>query len=254
MKYMGSKARIASSILPLILQNREDGQWYVEPFGGGANVIDKVKGRRIYSDINPFLVSCFRGLTSGWVPPCEISRELYNDLRNKFNSNNFAISDMALIGYVGINGSYGGRWFDGGYAGVTSTREGNKRNYPLEAYKNVMAQIPSLEGVEFHCSNYKDLEIPPSSVIYCDPPYRGTKEYTFAKGSGFDSLEFWDWCRVKSLEGHQVFISEYEAPEDFICIWEKKVSSSLRANSKISGAKSSTEKLFTYKLQPEQAA
>ncbi len=47
MKYMGSKARYAKSILPIILASRQPDQWYVEPFVGGANVIDKVSGPRI---------------------------------------------------------------------------------------------------------------------------------------------------------------------------------------------------------------
>ena len=38
MKYMGSKARIAKHILPMILKNRKEGQCYVEPFVGAANI------------------------------------------------------------------------------------------------------------------------------------------------------------------------------------------------------------------------
>lgn len=44
MKYMGSKWRIAKHILPIILEGRNDGQYYVEPFCGGCNMIDKVQG------------------------------------------------------------------------------------------------------------------------------------------------------------------------------------------------------------------
>lgn len=47
MKYMGSKARHAKELLPIILKDRKPGQWYVEPFVGGANMIDKVDGNRI---------------------------------------------------------------------------------------------------------------------------------------------------------------------------------------------------------------
>lgn len=36
MKYMGSKSRIAKYILPIILKDRKDGQYYVEPFCGGS--------------------------------------------------------------------------------------------------------------------------------------------------------------------------------------------------------------------------
>ena len=42
MVYMGSKNRIAKEILPIILKDRVKGQWYVEPFVGGCNMIDKV--------------------------------------------------------------------------------------------------------------------------------------------------------------------------------------------------------------------
>lgn len=36
MKYLGSKARIAKEILPIILKDRKVGQYYVEPFVGGG--------------------------------------------------------------------------------------------------------------------------------------------------------------------------------------------------------------------------
>ena len=57
MKYMGSKARIAKYILPIILKDRKPDQWYIEPFVGGANMIDKVEGSRIGADINELLIS-----------------------------------------------------------------------------------------------------------------------------------------------------------------------------------------------------
>ena len=44
MKYMGSKNRIAKYILPIILKDRLEGQWYVEPFCGGCNI--NVFGRK----------------------------------------------------------------------------------------------------------------------------------------------------------------------------------------------------------------
>lgn len=42
MKYMGSKARHAKELLPIILKDHTPDMWYVEPFVGGANMIDKV--------------------------------------------------------------------------------------------------------------------------------------------------------------------------------------------------------------------
>ena len=43
MKYMGSKNRVAKEILPIMLKERGQRTW-VEPFVGGANMIDKVDG------------------------------------------------------------------------------------------------------------------------------------------------------------------------------------------------------------------
>tara|TARA_R110001592_G_C13193003_1_gene753521 strand:+ start:4595 stop:5344 length:750 start_codon:yes stop_codon:yes gene_type:complete len=245
MKYMGSKSSISKHILPIILKNRKEGQHYVEPFGGGANSICDVPNPRIYNDFNAKLATFFReALYNNFIPPKEISRELYNWARDE--NKKADIEQEALVGYIGINGSYSGRWFDGGYAGITTTSNGKVRNYPEEAYNNVMKQLPKLQGCEFHGGDYRDLLIPPNSIIYCDPPYAGTKEYIAAKKSGFDSCVFWDWCRQMSNAGHTVFVSEYNAPEDFTCVWEKSVTSSLRANSVIKGAKTSIEKLFTY--------
>ena len=45
MKYMGSKSRIAKDIVPIIQKciNDNNIQVYIEPFVGGANIIDKIK-------------------------------------------------------------------------------------------------------------------------------------------------------------------------------------------------------------------
>ena len=62
MKYMGSKNRIAHDVLSVILKDRKPDQWYVEPFAGGMNVIDKVTGNRIANDMNPYLIEMWHSL------------------------------------------------------------------------------------------------------------------------------------------------------------------------------------------------
>lgn len=60
MKYMGSKSRIAKQIVPIIQSGIErDGRdSYIEPFVGGANVIDKIKCKyRVGFDINEYLIA-----------------------------------------------------------------------------------------------------------------------------------------------------------------------------------------------------
>jgi DNA adenine methylase len=49
-----------------------------------------------------------------------------------------------------------------------------------------------------------------------------------------------------SKQGHTVFVSEYNSPADFVCVWQKETKSSLSANGKIGGNKVSVEKLFKF--------
>lgn len=152
MKYLGSKSRIVNEILPLILEGRLPGQYFVEPFCGGCNVTANVTGNRIANDSNEYLIAMFEGLVSG---------------------------------------------------------------------------------------DYKNLQIPDESIIYCDPPYKDTKGYTV----GLDYDEFWQWCRERVYDGHKVYISEYQAPDDFIKIWEKPLRNNMNPD------KRATERLFIYEGQ-----
>jgi len=238
MKYMGSKNRIAKEILPIILKDRSEKQWYIEPFCGGCNMIDKVNDSKcIANDINEYLIEMFKKLQSGWIPPREISREMYHQIR-KNNEKYF----KWLVGWAGFNCSYGGDWFKG-YAGKTQTKQGI-RDYQDEAFRNVMKQVENLLKITFMNLEYDKINYPNNSIIYCDPPYENTTKYL--QNNGFKHDKFWEWVREMTKAGHKVFVSEYNAPEDFKCIWEKQVKSSLSANGKIGGNKISTEKLFIY--------
>ncbi len=231
MKYMGSKNRYAKEILPIILKDRKEGQWYVEPFCGGCNIIDKVKENRIANDINYYLIEMFKALQLGWKPPENISELEYNDIRN--NKDKY---EPFLVGFVSIGCSYSGKEW-GGYARGNDNK-GNPRNYCLESRNNILNQYELLKDVSFYNKDYYELEIPENSIIYCDPPYKGTTKYK----DNFNHDKFWDWCRLMSISGHNVYISEYNAPEDFKCLWQKEVYNSLTKNT---GGKKGIEKLFT---------
>lgn len=237
MKYMGSKARIAKHILPIILKGRKEGQWYVEPFVGGANTIDKVAGKRIGGEFNSYIIEMWKDLCNEVVMPT-IDSDQYKDIRD--NKDKYS---RGLVGWVGVACSYSGKWF-GGFAGKTVTG-GGVRDYQEEAHSNLEKQLPSLSGVDFVHASYDELNIPPKSIIYCDPPYANTTKYK----DNFDHDKFWEWCREKCKEGHQVFISEYNAPDDFVCVWQQEVKSSLSANGKSGGCKTSVEKLFVHESQ-----
>ena len=235
MKYMGSKNRIAKHILPIILKDRKENQYYVEPFVGGANMIDKVGGLRIGGEFNKYIANMWIELEKGWIPKNNYTKQEYDFIKN--NKNNC----LYETGYVGICCSYSGKWF-GGFAGKVTTKQGI-RDYQDEAHRNLLNQVKNIKGIQFKHSSYDELEIPNNSIIYCDPPYDGTTQYK----DSFDSSKFWQWCREKAKQGHQIFISEYNAPDDFECLWQQEVKSSLSANGITGGNKVSVEKLFTYR-------
>lgn len=78
---MGSKRRIWKDIAPLILGNRKRGQCYVEPFCGGCNSLCNVDGWRIASDVNPYLISMWKGLLNDEKVVFEIDKKYYNEVR-----------------------------------------------------------------------------------------------------------------------------------------------------------------------------
>jgi DNA adenine methylase len=240
MKYMGSKARHAKELLPIILVNRTEGQWYVEPFVGGANMIDKVDGNRIGADYNEYLAEMWKAVSTGWVPQELVTEDDYQKVKDNKDA------DKALTSYVGFAMSFGGKWFGGYRRDIAGTKDDlslkafNEAEQSRKSYESLLKQQKKLIGVDFRHSSYQDLDIPAKSIIYCDPPYKGTTKYK----DSFDHEPFYEWCRQKHKEGHQVFVSEYQMPDDFTCIWSKEVNSSL---AKKKGSKKAIEKLFTLK-------
>ena len=234
MKYMGSKSRFAKHI-GSILSSAAASTCYVEPFGGGMNMISNVTApMRIANDINKDLIELFKALNAGWRPKSYYTKDEYD----WFKGNNGSPHERA---WLGICCSYSGKWF-GGFAGKVKTKEG-LRNYQQEAIDNVLKQLESLKGVIFTCGDYRLTPIPAGSVVYCDPPYADTTGYSGANTS-FDSSGFWDWVRDIS-KNNTVFVSEYKAPPDFTCVWQQETKSSLSVTKNGQESKRSIERLFT---------
>lgn len=230
MKYMGSKNRIAKDIIPIITKYQYYVRYYIEPFVGGANIIDKIPCnlKRIGYDLNPYLIALLKALQDdNWVYPKEYNNEYYKYVKD--HKNEF---DPAVVGFIGTN-SYGGKFFSG------FRRDSiGKRNYYKEYCRNLDKQRKYLKNIEFKCMDYLKISLPNEPcIIYCDPPYNHTTKYQYNK---IDYHEFWEWCRGISIHNY-VYISSFEAPSDFKCIWEKERNISL---TKDTGSKKETEKLF----------
>ena len=237
-KYVGSKNRISKEIAPIIQKCIDDNniKTYFEPFVGGANMIDKIKcDKRIGNDIHKELIALFKQLQTGWKPPMHISEDEYNDVR--LNRDNYP---DYYVGLVGFNATFGSKYF-GGYARGFKADKITPRDIPNEAIRNLMEQVPKIQDVKFICDDYLTLNETNMNnwVIYCDPPYQDTTKYVTG---GFEYDTFWQWVRDTSKNNY-VFVSEYNAPKDFECIWQKNVTTSL----KVHEHENRVEKLFTYK-------
>ena len=230
---MGSKNRIAKHILPIMLKDRTPEMTWVEPFVGGANMIDKVEGKRIGADLNEYLIKALRLIRDEPTAiPDLITEDDYQKAKDEMKLD-------GLTGFIGFAMSFGGKWF-GGYRRDVAGTKGcieNMKTQTRRSKQNAIEQSKKLKGVGFVNSDYRSLDLPPNSLIYCDPPYEGTTKYK----DGFNHADFWQWCRDKASEGHTVFVSEYNAPEDFECIWEMEVNTTI---SKQQGKKD-VERLFT---------
>ena len=236
---MGSKARIAKHILPIILKDRVDGQWYVEPFVGGGNIIDKVKGNRKGADSNPHVVIALAFIRDGATPKNnkEFTEDSYNLAAKTAREGGLKNYKDGVYCYALIAFSFGAKWIGGWSRGKNS--KGEDRDYVAEQHRASLKQKPLLQSVWLeHCS-YSELSIPDNSIIYCDSPYKGTTGYK----DEFDHDHYFDWCREMTKKGHQVFISEYNAPDDFKCIWQQELSVSVARSGK---QKTAIEKLFIY--------
>ena len=236
---MGSKSRIVKDILPVMLNNY-NGNVFVDLFCGGCSVIENVPNsyRRIANDSQYYLIEMWKALVNDEKFPHTIVREFYKNVRASYNTNSGKYSD-ALIGWVGFMASFNGRFFDGGYSGHQVVgKNGKARDYIRENINNTLSQVPALRGVEFHSVSYANFAVPDDSLVYCDPPYKGTKQYSSSKN--FDYDKFYDWCRQTAKNGNKVFVSEYAMPDDFVCVWSKEITNAMHQVN----TKKPVEKLF----------
>jgi DNA adenine methylase len=86
-----------------------------------------------------------------------------------------------------------------------------------------LEELESLERLESSYGSYADVDILPSSTVYCDIPYVGTVKY---KSGEFDHRDFYQWALSREFP---VFVSEYQMPDDFAPIAVKGKRGSFKA-------------------------
>ena len=234
MIYMGSKNRIAKEILEIMLKDIGD-NYFIDAFCGGGNLIQHATCKnKIASDTNKYTIAFLNKIKDDttWIPTSEADFSKVDYIYMKNNKEKF--SDF-ILGHVGYNLSFGGKWF-GGWRFDT-----NHKDYVKAGYEHALRQAEKIKDITFINISYDKLKIPIGSVVYCDIPYNNTTKYD-AVSKNFDYEKFYKWCRNLKQSGVKVFVSEYNMPDDFVCVWEKEISMKLDVKSNSNKA---VEKLFT---------
>jgi len=171
----------------------------------------------------------YNGVQQGYELPDTLSEEQYQYIKNHKDE------DKVLTGFVGFGCSFAGKWF-GGYA-----RDKRKScDFAHTSKLGLLKKMSTMQDVVFECKGYKTLK-PDGCLIYCDPPYKGTTKYTGVPD--FDTEQFWNIMREWSIN-NDVYISEYNAPNDFISVLDIPTKTDIR--DKNNNDIHRIEKLFTY--------
>lgn len=245
---MGSKSKYVNYIVPILQKiiDKENIKTYIEPFVGGANIIDKIKcEEKIGNDKNITLIALHQqGQKDNSVIPESGNSDWWyeaKDLYKKYQGGYQIEEFMPLwkVGAIEFFGSFCKGGFSRGYA-----KNVPGRDYYNEAYNSFILQTQKEEykNIKFESGNYDKFSNCNNCLIYCDPPYQGTKTYGYAFESKFDYNVYWNWIREVS-KNNFVVVSEQNLPEDFIILWEKEVKRLTRKDN----AFPATEKLGIYK-------
>lgn len=213
----------------------EEDRSFVSLFVGAGNVEQWIHCNKLLNDKHPYLISMWKDLQNGRQFSTDVDEAEYQRVKASQDA------DPGLAGFVGFGCAFSGKWW-GGFARDPRS----PRNYATNAMNGLNKKIKNgiMVNATFTCNDYKDVIIPDGSVVYCDPPYAGVTQFATGILGKFDHAVFWEHIR-KISEKNIVLVSEFNAPDDFECIWSKD---RLLDMASADGTKAiKTECLFKYK-------
>lgn len=202
MQYLGGKKRLGKQLISVIGPEIErNGGTVFEPFCGGLGMSRYFASYSgVLADIHPALMALYKAVRDGWDPPADVTREEYTAARQLPDSD-------PLKAFVGFSCSFGARYFEG----YSLEHFRNRGRDPVRASaKDLREVLPKLSAFDFQCVSFLDVE--PDArfgVVYCDPPYLGTKHYSGSAPLPGD--RFWAHCQRWAAVS-TVFVSEYRCP------------------------------------------
>ena len=267
--YKGSKNQIAQQIVDAL----PAGDVLVDLFGGGGAithcaVLSHKWKKVIYNDNNELLVKFFKNAVEGkYKHPYPVYT------RQEFNIYKYGDPVAKWCYSFGNDGKYYLWSADVEQFKITASKmieepdarqryslyrkfinellkyltNGDLKNVSLENLYRLQGieRLEGLEGIERiedSCldilnKDYREVEIPDNAIVYCDIPYKGTKaDYV----QGFDYEAFYEWASKQN----NIYISEYEMPDNFKCVKEITRRGTLSMDNKTHYV---TEKIFTVK-------
>lgn len=221
MQYLGGKSKIAKTIVSGMLEEYPETTHVWDAFCGGLSISKAFAqaGKQVLaSDENLALISMYKAAASGWDPPI-VTEEMYHHAKTLPDTD-------PLKALAGFGCSFGAKWF-GGWA-----RSAQGQDYPDIARRVVAKDAACVQ--RFARIDFLALpaEAEPGLLIYCDPPYAGTTGY---RQGAFNHEAFWQRCRDWVSVGVPIFVSEYTAPDDFVCVWTKEQTTKMGRTEGLSG-------------------
>lgn len=205
MKYHGGKAKNGlGRAIPRLLEGwRAPGALILDVFCGALNISRHLAAPRMAVDLCLPLVVTLKATIAGWDPPETVTKAMHDDFRAHPNPWN------PVTGFVLFGCSYGGQW-GAGYARSKAAKDPRTlKGYAQEARRSLLKKAQECADLDIVCMDYRAIpRPPPMTVIYCDPPYRGTQGY--AGVPPFDHEAFWRHAEWWHQCGALVFISEGE--------------------------------------------
>ena len=237
MRYMGGKMRQGKKIAEVVKKVLGPDQPYVEPFCGALGVATNL-GREglLLSDVSRALIRMWQDAWDGKIEyPAYVSYEEWVAVRAKQDPEDWRTA------FYGFGCAFSGRFY-GAYA-----RDDVPGNTPRQARDSIKKKLAKLKAPVFRSGSYSEIDIPPKSFIYCDPPYQGRiKVHDF---DTFDYDHFWQWCRNKVAEGHIVVATEFVVPKDFVVLHDFGDTIAIAAYSKARHSTGTTEVLVCHESQ-----
>lgn len=240
MAYQGGKRTNAEFIIDILNDEIFDNMDYLEPFLGYAHILRRIenKSSSTASDSNPLLMCLMNAVKKGYKIPTVTKKEYYKLKTSKGTSLKRAVAAFTYSFNGKEWGGYVGKYESCGY---NRDPAAERKRYYDKLYDSDTFQSTKMSTSGKSYTAYSPFQ----KLIYCDPPYAETLGYrnNLEKMSSFDSDKFWNVIRHWS-KNNIVFVSEYKAPKDFVCIasTKKHLSFAGRGNESLR-----TERLFIHK-------